>query len=309
MPASSLITLALGGTSIQINGPDAGTDIACLNNWVTDQSQGLQRWTYRGTDRYVEQWTIPCSSLTTAQSLLLRDFFYKTALGPTNVFTYTHTDGVVYTARFVDAGLNLRRVNSNEWACTFKLELLGQQVNGTTTSTTSTTTTIGTTTTTTTTSTTSSTTTTPTTTTTSTTTTGGPTTTTSTTTTAGPTTSTTTTAAPFGRCCHGAPPVYDCTVTTQATCNNLGGTWTLNGDCTGDPCNPATTTTTTTTTSTTTTEVSCLSGSCVWESYESGGGGFFWNTSPVDGCSVGCVCSYPAFEPTAAGQFATTGCQ
>ena len=130
MPASSLITLALGGTSIQLNGPDGGTDIACLNNWVTDQSQGLQRWAYRGTDRYCEQWTIACSSLTAAQSVLLRNFFYRTALGPTHTFNYTHTDGVAYTARFVDTGLQLRRTNSNEWACTFKLELLGQQVNG-----------------------------------------------------------------------------------------------------------------------------------------------------------------------------------
>ncbi len=140
---SDKIRFQLDATDLQINAPDSsGTDVDLQANWITALSDGLQRWSSRITDRHLEQWSISVADLSRDQWIGFQDFFYKVALGPTRVFTYTHTDGVSYQARFVDNALTAHRGCSALWSTSFKIEILGQQVNGTSTSTTSTTTTI-----------------------------------------------------------------------------------------------------------------------------------------------------------------------
>lgn len=185
--------------SVEINGPMAPTTVETRPRYVTDIAENGATRSYEVTTIRTDEWTLEFDSITASQKAALQTFFVSTAAGPTNSFSYTHTDDAVYSARFVDAALKWQRQNENLWAITIRLELVGQQVNGTSTSTTTGTTTststttgtststTGTTSTTTTPSTTTSTTTTPSTTSTSTTTTA-----TTTSTTTGTTTSTTT---------------------------------------------------------------------------------------------------------------------
>lgn len=209
---SSYVTLTRGGTTIEIGGPVAPNDEIPLTGRATVLTQGGQRATYRGgTDNELTQWRLDFDQLTGDEWTALRDFFKNTTQGPSFTFSYTHTDGETYTARFLDESLLVKRRNNNSYAVTFTLELFGQEILATST----TTTTISTTTSTTTTST--STTTTTTTSTTSTSTTSTSTTSTSTTTT---TSTSTTTTTPGG------------TTTTTSTTSTTTTSTTTAGGCT-----------------------------------------------------------------------------
>ncbi len=123
--ATTTVTLAKDATTITLNGPEGPSDVNCHPNWVSQLSEGLQRWSYRGTDTHLEAWALRLESLTLAQTQALRGFFYETVKGPTSTFTYTHTDGVSYTARFVNTGLKFQRRAHKDWACQIELEISG----------------------------------------------------------------------------------------------------------------------------------------------------------------------------------------
>lgn len=123
--ASSKVTFALGGTSIQVEGPDGPTDPAVQPQWVTDQTADLTRISYRTTNTVLTTWKMQLSNLTKASMQALRSFFYTTAKGPENTFTYTHTDGQTYTARFAMPALEPKRANSNEYSVALVLEVAG----------------------------------------------------------------------------------------------------------------------------------------------------------------------------------------
>lgn len=116
-------------TAIEINGPVSPTNVDLLPMFVSDLSANNTRYSYQLTDTKVWHWSMRFDDLTTAQKNALEDFFTDTAKGPTNTFTYTHSDGETYTARFLDTALQFERRNSNEWATSFALEVTAQ-VNG-----------------------------------------------------------------------------------------------------------------------------------------------------------------------------------
>lgn len=125
MPTSK-VTFAIGGTSIQVEGPDGPTDVSMQPQWVTDQTADLTRISYRTTSTVKTTWKLQLSNLTLASWKALRGFFYSTAAGPENAFTYTHTDGTVYAnCRFAMTQLEPRRANANEIAVSVTIEVPG----------------------------------------------------------------------------------------------------------------------------------------------------------------------------------------
>ena len=119
---SGTVTLSRGGTTIALNGPSDGLSITALDRWVSALSQSYQRWVYRSADRKVEQVSVNLTDLTAAQWADLEYFFDAVTEGPRYTFTYTHTSGESFTARFLDGGLSRQRVNSNVSSVTLRLE-------------------------------------------------------------------------------------------------------------------------------------------------------------------------------------------
>lgn len=128
--AKTTIKFSYSGTDCIVNGPDGATDVRTLSKWVTSLSEGLRRWSYKTTDRHVEQWTLRLDSLTKSMKQALQSFFDFQAQGPTRTFSYTHTDEEVYTARFVDTDLRWTRRNDQDWSVTLTLELSGTLADG-----------------------------------------------------------------------------------------------------------------------------------------------------------------------------------
>lgn len=126
MAGQSKVQFVRGGTTISIEGPDGGCDISPQPNWVTDQTADLTRISYRTTNTLKTTVKMQLNNLTLASWKLLRDFFYNTALGPTNSFSYTHTDGQVYSGcLFAMQNLDAKRANQNEYAVALTLEVPG----------------------------------------------------------------------------------------------------------------------------------------------------------------------------------------
>lgn len=120
----STIRFTSGSTTIDVNGPDGSTQVRCQPNWVQALSEGLIRFSYRTTNRHLELWTLRLDSLTLAMKRNLLSFFYATAQGPTNAFTYRHTDEVTYSGvRFAQTDLQFERRNDQDWSVTIILEI------------------------------------------------------------------------------------------------------------------------------------------------------------------------------------------
>lgn len=127
MPAHrTTVAMTRGGTTITLNAPEGPTNVRCLSNWVTALSESLKRWVYRTSDVRKEHWTISLHDMGESQWSDLRSFFYDVVKGPELTFTYTHTDGETYTARFVDTELQGSRRDKNTWSATITLELEGE---------------------------------------------------------------------------------------------------------------------------------------------------------------------------------------
>lgn len=116
------VTLVKDATTVTLPGPSSATDVTSMPRFVTDQSANFTRWTYQLTASKLFHWSISIMDLTYAQKNALQSFFDDTVDGPNLTFTYTHTDGNSYTARFVDTMLNFNRVNGTQWATNFRLE-------------------------------------------------------------------------------------------------------------------------------------------------------------------------------------------
>ena len=127
--ASSTVTLAIdpnssGEDTITLNGPRSDQAIdKPVPRWVTDLTQGGTRYSYKLNSSTKRIWTLQFDFLTSAQKSDLETFFDTYAEGPENTFTYTHTDGNSYTARFAMTDLNFVRVGPNLWQVTMILEI------------------------------------------------------------------------------------------------------------------------------------------------------------------------------------------
>lgn len=123
MPTPSKnVTFVLGGTTVTVPGPPSQTDVAQFPQFITDQSANHTRWSYKLTGTAMYQWTVPLQGLSNAQKIALQSFFTTTVGGPGTQFSYTHTDGNLYTVRFVDTALTWTRVNGTFWDVTVRLE-------------------------------------------------------------------------------------------------------------------------------------------------------------------------------------------
>lgn len=114
-------TVTIG--TVSVPGPPGPTQIDLLTGWVTGLSADFTRFAYRTTSSFRRQWSLNLSGLTTTQKNNLETYFRDTAKGPTNTFTYVHTDGTSYAScRFIDTDLRWTRLNNDEWAVAFRLE-------------------------------------------------------------------------------------------------------------------------------------------------------------------------------------------
>lgn len=123
MPTPSInISFALSATTVTIPGPPGQTDIAPSARFVTDLSANHTRWTYQVTTAQKFLWSMSVMDLTEQQRSDFQAFFENIAKGPTYQFTYTHTDGLTYTARFIDTVLKWGRLNDKSFSTNFTLE-------------------------------------------------------------------------------------------------------------------------------------------------------------------------------------------
>lgn len=105
-----------------VNGP-VSTDPGAYPMWVTDQTPNHTRFVYQLTSVKKWLWTLKFQDLTGVQKAALENYFHNTAQGPTNTFTYTHTDGQTYAnCRFADTELQFVRNNGNQWDVTIRIE-------------------------------------------------------------------------------------------------------------------------------------------------------------------------------------------
>jgi hypothetical protein len=123
MSASSKVTF---GTET-VNGPEDPGDISAYPMFVSDLAANYSRWTYQTTSTKKWLWTLKLRDLTASQKAALETYFQDTAKGPTNTFTYVHTDGASYAnARFADTELQFQRHNPNIWDCQVRIEVENQ---------------------------------------------------------------------------------------------------------------------------------------------------------------------------------------
>ena len=114
----------LGGNTATINGPVNPQSITLLPRTVSDRTANHTKFSYQLTSTKIREWKFTFSSLTTAQKKDLLDFFTDTAIGPTNTFSYTHTDGTTYTGvRFKNDELNFTRTEPGRFSVDITLEL------------------------------------------------------------------------------------------------------------------------------------------------------------------------------------------
>jgi hypothetical protein len=122
---SAKVIFTKDAVTIHVEGPDGQTDPNVQPQWVTDQTADLTRIAYKTTDTILTTWKMTLNNLTRASMQALRSFFYTTVHGPEATFSYTHTDGLVYTVRFAQADLQFRRGNNNEFSVPLTLEVAG----------------------------------------------------------------------------------------------------------------------------------------------------------------------------------------
>ena len=125
MPATT-ITLTSGVTSITLPGPSGSTEVATLPRYVSAVSANHKRWSYTlaSASHKLNQWFLQLSALTGTQKTNLQDFFDNTVAGPTNTFTYVHTDGTSYSnVRFAETDLRWTRDNGEFWSTAFRIEM------------------------------------------------------------------------------------------------------------------------------------------------------------------------------------------
>lgn len=124
MTHSSTVTLSLGSESITISGPASDQPIEPLAQYVTDIAQNGTRYSYRMSSGENRTWSLQLDFLTTEEKDDLESFYHDVVGGPSETFTWLHTDGNSYTARFINTNLPWQRVFSNLWKVALQIEIL-----------------------------------------------------------------------------------------------------------------------------------------------------------------------------------------
>lgn len=115
--------LASSSAEVEINGPVfAGQPVSLVRQFVSDRTADGTRYTYHLTASTKWEWELSFRDLPLSQKQDLERFFRSNARGPSVAFTYTHTDGSTYTARFAQDQLPWVRNHKELWDCTVRIE-------------------------------------------------------------------------------------------------------------------------------------------------------------------------------------------
>ena len=108
-------TVTLG--TVTMNGPvGGGQDVRPKARFVSGRTVNGTTYTYQMNDQTQNVWVLDFRDLTAAQKVLLQTYFQDTAKGPSNTFSYTHTDGTTYTGvRFLDNVLEFSRIDGGKF--------------------------------------------------------------------------------------------------------------------------------------------------------------------------------------------------
>lgn len=110
-------------TPVTVNGP-ADTRVTQEPISVHGVTEDYTIYSYRPTSTKVSTWQMTLMDLTNAMKQNFHDFFYTRAIGTTNTFTYTHTDGVEYTScRFLQDRLEWTRTSSKLWNVSIQMRV------------------------------------------------------------------------------------------------------------------------------------------------------------------------------------------
>lgn len=120
---ASTINFTKGATDIDVNGPGEGQTVQRHSRYAVAQAADGTVWSQKRSGSAHRTWQLDLEYVTSAQKVLLQSFFDTDAAGPTNTFTYTHTDGNSYTARFLQDDLQWRRQGPNVWAVSLTLDI------------------------------------------------------------------------------------------------------------------------------------------------------------------------------------------
>lgn len=120
---SSTVNFTKGASNYDINGPVGNQSISRSSRYSISESHDGTIWSYKRHAGSHRKWRLELTDVTSAQKDNLQSFFDSDAAGPTNTFTYTHTDGTSYTARFVQEELQWQRVGPNQWGVSITLDI------------------------------------------------------------------------------------------------------------------------------------------------------------------------------------------
>jgi hypothetical protein len=122
-------TVTLG--TVVMNGPvGGGQSVRPQPRFVSGRTVNGTTYAYQKNDATQNIWVLSFKDLTAAQKTALQTYFNDVAKGPSNTFSYTHTDATVYTGvRFIDNVLEFSRIDGGAFfSCTVKL-LIAAEVN------------------------------------------------------------------------------------------------------------------------------------------------------------------------------------
>jgi hypothetical protein len=115
-------TVTLG--TVTMNGPvGGGQSVRPQPRFVSGRTINGTTYTYQKNDVTQNVWVLSFNDLTAAQKTALQTYFNDVAKGPSNTFSYTHTDATVYTGvRFIDNVLEFSRIDGGAFfRCSIKL--------------------------------------------------------------------------------------------------------------------------------------------------------------------------------------------
>ena len=117
---SSTVTLG----TVTLNGPiGGGQAVRPQARFVSGRTVNGTTYAYQKNSMTQNIWVLEFRDLTAAQKALLQTYFNDTAKGPSNTFTYVHTDGTSYSGvRFMDNVLEFSRIDGGKFfSCQIKL--------------------------------------------------------------------------------------------------------------------------------------------------------------------------------------------
>lgn len=122
-------TVTLG--TVTLNGPvGGGQNVRPQARFVSGRTVNGTTYTYQKNSVTQNIWVLNFRDLTAAQKTNLQTYFNDVAKGPSNTFSYTHTDGTTYTGvRFMDNVLEFDRIDGGKFfSCQIRL-LIAAEVN------------------------------------------------------------------------------------------------------------------------------------------------------------------------------------